>query len=440
MIKRDGTQIWYQTEMKSSLKTDLTGHEIRGLSIDITELKISQAELAKSKERSDFIAEAGLILSRSFDYLANIKEIANLAVRLFTDGFVFYQKHASGKLDCLEASFSSLKKWNFHELELSKLGIQGKVSPENPLLWEMIPETSVLNEYLIKSAMFTELKIDEDHDYLMVWLESNHSARFNDADLAMAKALAMRTGITIQNALLNHRAETAIKVRDDFLSVASHELKTPLTPLKLQTQLLARMLRSSDPNEPKNQKIEKVLATFDRQLNRLSTLIDELLDISRISGGKLTIKPENFDLVELIQTILGHFSEQLASAQCLVKIEAPKKLEVCWDAFRIEQVFINLLTNAAKYGAQKPIFIQVKSEGQQVKISVTDQGIGIAEDDLTRIFKRFERAVSGDLFSGLGLGLYIVTQILEAHQGSIQVKSMPGIGSTFTVSIPSTCS
>jgi signal transduction histidine kinase len=240
----------------------------------------------------------------------------------------------------------------------------------------------------------------------------------------------------VDNWRLYQEAQLAVRVRDEFLSIASHELKTPLTPLKIQTQQLLRLMIKSPLDRLEPERVERMLRTSNRQIERLSKLIDDLLDISRINTGRLQLNPEDFDLMDILQDVKQRFSSQLVSAGCELAIEGPERLPVHLDLFRIEQVIVNLLTNAMKYGPGKPIEVVVRKEAKGFSLSVKDTGIGIAAEDLKRIFLRFERAVSSTHFGGLGLGLYIVTQILEAHGGSISVSSELSQGSTFRVNLP----
>lgn len=245
-----------------------------------------------------------------------------------------------------------------------------------------------------------------------------------------------------QEALLQELTETqeelrkAITIRDEFMSIASHELKTPLTSLKLQIQLRQRYLKKGDASAFTIDKIAKMVESDDRQIQRLIRLIDDMLDISRIRSGRLTVHPATFDLSELVRDVVDRFSEQLAAAGCTVTLTVPGPVVGYWDHFRVEQVVINLLTNAMRYGAGKPVTIVLEAGDGRARLSVRDEGIGIAEEHQARIFQQFERVVSASQIGGLGLGLYIVDQIVRAHGGSIRVESALGKGSTFIVELP----
>ena len=230
--------------------------------------------------------------------------------------------------------------------------------------------------------------------------------------------------------------EKSVQIRDEFVSIASHELKTPLTSLMLQAQVRKRFLERGDPIAFTPAKLAKMFDADERQLIKITHLIDDMLDISRINSGKLSITLERFDLCELVRELIDRYSELFLAAGCLVTCEFCEDSFGYWDRFRIEQVVTNLLTNAIRYGAGKPILVQVQFALNKTLIIVRDNGRGIASENQDRIFQRYERAGSKTDISGLGLGLYIVSQILEAHRGSIQVKSELGHGATFTVELP----
>jgi signal transduction histidine kinase len=277
-----------------------------------------------------------------------------------------------------------------------------------------------------KSVMFEHRFVRGDGTF--AWLHT--SVRRGDNELR---------GLSVDVTHLKNAEETAhkaIQLRDEFLSIASHELKTPLTPLKLQIQLLRRLQEMNVEPEVLKKRLAIVVESTERQIHRLGKLVDELLDVSRIHYGKMSLERSEVDLAELIRELVSRFSGELKLAGCTVELEAPEQLIANVDRMRIEQVFTNLLTNAAKYGSGKPIAIRLQGEGNQAVLEIQDHGIGISIDDQARIFKRFERAVSPANFGGLGLGLYIVSQILDAHGGEISVRSSPGQGSCFSVRLP----
>ncbi|MDC3962774.1 AAA family ATPase [Polyangium jinanense] len=236
---------------------------------------------------------------------------------------------------------------------------------------------------------------------------------------------------------LLHEAQEALRSRDEFLDIASHELNTPLTPLRLQVQLLRRRLE--DPAlsaHPRLQGLPRLLDIADHSVERLEKLVGELLDVVRIGAGKLSLKLEDVDLTTLAREAVEGLQHEVTAAGLTVDLVAFEPVVGRWDRFRVEQVLVNLLTNAIKYGMGKPITVGVRRVGPRAELWVEDRGIGIPKDDQARIFERFERAVSSHSVGGLGLGLFIARQIVEAHGGTIRVRSEPGHGATFTVELP----
>lgn len=226
----------------------------------------------------------------------------------------------------------------------------------------------------------------------------------------------------------------SIQARDNFVSIASHELKTPVTSLRLQHEMLARSFRRTQTVDPK--RMEKLLSVSERQMERLMRLVEDMLDIARINGGKLELHRTSVTLETLLEEMVERFREMGALSGGPIRLDTEAAGVVGeWDAFRLEQVFVNLLSNAVKYGEGKPVEISARHEGAHAVVRFIDHGIGIAPEHCGRIFERFERAV-GHGISGLGLGLFIARNIIEAHGGTIEVASAPSTGSTFTVRLP----
>lgn len=230
------------------------------------------------------------------------------------------------------------------------------------------------------------------------------------------------------------RLEEAIRFRDEFLSMASHELKTPLTALKLQSQIAEREIKKGKVQAFDRAYVEKVVTQTERQVGRLTRLVDDMLDIGRIHAGQMSLHRENVDLHELVCDVVERMTPMFNGSA--PGIESDPSVTGQWDRMRLEQVIINLLANSVKYGQEKPVTIQIRAMGDHVCLKVKDQGIGISPDAQNRIFDRFERAVDRNQVGGLGLGLYICKQIVLAHGGTITVESEIGSGSTFTVDLP----
>jgi PAS domain S-box-containing protein len=226
----------------------------------------------------------------------------------------------------------------------------------------------------------------------------------------------------------------AVVLRDDFLSVASHELRTPLTSLKLEVANLIRLLRRDE--NPVDARVTTKVERIDAQSGRLHRLIDELLDVSRIAAGRLELKIEEVDLAQVAEEVRARFVDEATRQGCTLTLQSPPSATGFWDRGRLDQVLTNLVSNAIKYGDGKPIEVTVDVDSEQVVIGVRDHGVGIPASEHARIFGRFERAASSRNYGGIGLGLWIVRQIVEALGGQVSVESRPSAGSLFTVSLP----
>ena len=259
---------------------------------------------------------------------------------------------------------------------------------------------------------------------------------FSHEDKEFIMALTRQCAQALHRAKLFQSANDAIQVRDEFLSIASHELRTPLTPLKLQLQNMSRQVRKGNIVIDKPEQVLRIVDNSDKQVDRLINLIDDLLDVSRISAGKLTLNCEVFNLGEMVEEVINHYTSQIKDAHEMVCLDIDKNIMCSADRVRMEQVVINFLTNAVKYAPGKPIHVKLSRNGNNAHLEVRDEGEGISIENQARIFDRFERVRDKNNIGGLGLGLYICRQIIEAHQGEISVKSAPGKGSTFIVEIP----
>ena len=230
--------------------------------------------------------------------------------------------------------------------------------------------------------------------------------------------------------------EQAVRMRDDFMSIVAHEVRTPLNGLILETQLRKMHLARDNAAAFTLDKMHAMVDRDERQIKSLIRLIEDMLDVSRIRTGKLSIRPTRFDLSALVRSLLQNFAPQVDAAESTVTLEAEQPVVGSWDEFRIEQVISNLLTNALRYGAKSPITVKVYSESGQAWVEVRDLGIGIGEENQKRIFQQFERVTAKHAVAGLGLGLYISEQIVAAHGGSITVESRIGEGALFRVCLP----
>jgi len=225
-------------------------------------------------------------------------------------------------------------------------------------------------------------------------------------------------------------AEEAIRLRDEFLSIAAHELRTPLSAVHLQLQSLLE--RPEGLDERARTKVERAC----RSNERLVALVETLLDVSRISTGAFTLNATSFDLTAAVQEVVERFGEQAVRAGSEVTVRSPGPLVGTWDRLRVEQVVVNLLANSLKYAAGTPVELELHGDPDGVELTVSDAGPGIPASESERIFHRFERAAPMRHFGGLGLGLYVARQIVEAHGGEIHLTPLRARGAQFVIRLP----
>ena len=250
---------------------------------------------------------------------------------------------------------------------------------------------------------------------------------YGDADLTLAIELAQRIEMLLENARLYREAREALAARDEFLGIAAHEIRGPLTALLLSVQGLPG---TADPAAA------KLVAIAEREGRRLSRFVDEMFDVTRIRNGQMSFVYGPVDLVAITREVVERMSTDLTRSCSSLSIAAPASLVGTWDPARVVQVASALLSNAIKFGLGKPIAIAVERDGDQARWSIADHGIGIPPEAHKRIFRPFERVVSVRHYGGLGLGLFIVRSIIDALGGSIRLDSEVGAGSTITVTLP----
>lgn len=230
--------------------------------------------------------------------------------------------------------------------------------------------------------------------------------------------------------------QRAVGMRDDFMSMIAHELRNPLNSVYLQAQLRRKMLAGD--KVPDAQAMLKMVERDERQIRSMVRLLDDMLDVSRARTGRLAVVPAPFDLSASAREVVEAIQEQASASGVQITLAAPATLMIAGDEFRIEQVITNLLTNALRYGGGKPVTVTVgvREDEKEAFVSVRDQGMGIAPADQERIFEQFERTDGAAQVPGLGLGLFIARQIAQAHQGRLEVRSAPGDGAEFILSLP----
>ncbi|KKS98105.1 MAG: sensory box histidine kinase [Candidatus Gottesmanbacteria bacterium GW2011_GWA2_43_14] len=237
-----------------------------------------------------------------------------------------------------------------------------------------------------------------------------------------------------ENEQLLKSAQKEIRFRDEFLSIASHELKTPLTSMLLELQLMLHNVRNVSLAKFSVQNLMTMLESAEDQTKRLSKMINDLLNVSLITSGKLTLEAEEVSLNQIVEEAVNKITTIKGGTDIQFMNGVPVK--GYWDKVRLEQVVVNFLSNAVKYGNGKPIKISVNKKDNFALLIIEDKGIGIARDKMGKIFERFKRGVTDKEYKGLGVGLYIVSQIVKQHGGKINVQSKIGKGTIFTVELP----
>jgi signal transduction histidine kinase len=312
---------------------------------------------------------------------------------------------------------------------------QSEMYPE--ITDEMVMASSRGEEHLrmvrelgLRSAIVAPIRDREGVLGAITFVVSDGDRRYVAEDLLMAEQLGERAGAAIANARLYQEAQRAVVLRDEFLSIAGHELRTPLAAISLHLQ---SMLRS--PDEMSMTRIRERIHKLIGQSDRLAALIEDLLDVTKLMSGRVELEPRDLDLGGVVKQCAERMRDEFDRAATPLHLRLAS-VRGRWDRARIDQITTNLLSNALKYGRGQPVSVEVSVDDEIASLAVSDRGIGIAPEDQGRIFERFERAVSSRNFGGFGLGLWIVRQLVEAHGGTISVTSQLGEGATFTVTLP----
>ncbi len=409
----------------------------------------------KMEDTQRFLAEAGELLVSSLDYRRTLQSISRLAVPYLADWCSFDILSDDGKLENLvihhndPAKLDSAKK--LHDVYLcssnSKVGAghvikTGKTQVyqriDSQILHQLAQDSSQINlarELGDSSAMIVPLTVHGKILGAVTFVSAESGRKYDQHWVEVAEELGRRTALALENSKLYKLSQKAIEVRNDFLSIASHELNTPITSLKLQLQMVKKTLTMNKGGEFPLDRFSKSVEASVKQVDRLIALIQVLLDVSRIQSGKFTFSFGQVNAAELLSEVVDRHQEILVNSDCELKVKVDEELTVNWDKTRIEQVITNLLTNAIKYAPGK-IELCLKQEQENIRILVKDHGQGIPKDKLQVIFDRFERVTSNESVSGLGLGLFIVKQIVDGHHGMIEVVSEPGDGTCFILTLP----
>jgi len=370
----------------------------------LAEERAARAIAEVMEGRARLLAEASKALSASFDYEATLAGVARLVVPQLADACAVELRDE----DSLASSHPDASR--------GAARVMASGQPE-----------------LQASAMVVPIVIRESVLGAITLVVSEPGRRYGPEDLAFAEEIARRAGTAIENARLYRQAQQAIGLRDEFLAIAAHELKTPLTGLTLLVASAERSMAKL-PNAPALMRSK--IAALSRQVRRLTDLVKNLLDVSRIQAGRFHVSIEQVDLCAVVREVAERHAQEASDAGCSLEIAADGPVVGAWDQSGLDHIVSNLVSNAIKYGKGKPISVVAGSNGDTARLSVADGGIGIAPDDHERIFQRFERAVTHSGFAGMGLGLWIVREIVTRLGGAIHVESRLGQGACFAVELP----
>lgn len=410
----------------------------------------------EAENRQRILAEISYVLSESLDYDHTLKIITELLVPSFADLCVLHiiedHKPPSVKYTCSDPK----KQKTCDELVNNYLAdLKGPSA-----ISKAVRERSSFLVHEPTDEFFKRFSKNERHQELMrltggrsliavpmiahgqvlgglSFTTFRRDKLYQSSDVAFCDEVAKRCAAAIFSARLYLDANSALQAREEFISIASHELKTPLTPLYLRLQTLNLLVQrvQRDGTLVITKDLSSTVEACLDQTKRLVRLVDDLLDLSRIRLGKIVLERSSVDLCELVAQTVSQMTDNQSSTE--ISVECNGHVIGFWDRRRIEQVVTNLLSNAIKYGEASPINITISSPTPETAIlRVQDAGMGISQELKSRIFERFERGVKPSRLTGLGLGLYITRQIVEAHDGKIEVESEVGKGAVFIVKLP----
>jgi signal transduction histidine kinase len=417
---------------------------------DITEQK-------EAAERAAFLDEAMKVLSSSLDYRVILERLATLAVPrladlciidLLTGDKVELERVAIGHVDAGKVALVDEWRRRFplrRDSDSNAIRVLNTGKPN--LICDFTPERlrayarnedhfRLLNELRLKALLTVPLVTREERIGTLTLCTAESGRRYDEGDLAFAEELALRASLAVDNARLYREAQEAIRARDELLSIAAHDLRSPLASLSLQLQTVLRKAQAASEEVVPSDWIRPKLEMMGHQLSRVSVMLEDLLDVSRIHAGRMRLELEEIDLAALVRDVLSRFEEAIQTAGCKLTTHISPQLLGCWDRLRLEQVVTNLVSNAIKYGRQSPIEVTLTRLDHAARLTVRDQGVGIAPEHHESIFRRFERAGDQTAYQGTGLGLWIVRRIVEAMHGTIHVESALGQGSQFIVELP----
>jgi signal transduction histidine kinase len=409
------------------------------------------ANYKRSEELQKYLSEASKILGSSLDYQVTLQTVAKLAIPRIADwcGIDILQDDGTLEQVAIAHKDPKMVKWAKEFRKANPPDMNASTGSPNiirtgksefyPLVTDAMiiaaaknkKQLALLRKLGFTSALTVPLKIPGKVVGVISFVTTESKRRLTDSDVNMAEELSIRAGLAINNALLYRTAQEAIQLRDDFISIASHELKTPVTSMKTYTQILQMALKRQG-----DEKNLRFLSKIEDQINKQTKLIEDLLNASKVQRGKLEFEITRFDINEVIKEITESMQ---ATVSHKIHVKGRITHEISGDKDRIGQVIINLLSNAIKYSPKDDrIVVTLKEIKNASTVSVKDFGIGITEQQQKKIFDQFYQVNDPNekTYPGLGIGLYISSEIIKRHGGELTVKSEKGKGSVFTFTLP----
>jgi signal transduction histidine kinase len=386
------------------------------LSLSALTLAAMVAARRRAEVAQRVLARAGAVLAESPDWRVTLPQVARFIVPELCAGTAIWLANARGVVERVAAAG-----WSYER----EVGLRGRFPPlpREPRYWRGPGGSGVLVPVRVRGRVVGALALVAD-------MEGRPVVR---RDVVLAEDLAHRCAMALEHARLLDEAHEAVAVRDEFMAVAAHELRTPLATLTLRLQGLMGLLR----REGGDGRVVEKLGIVSRQVTRLTELVESVLEVGRADTGRLELRRERVDLSGLVEEVVVRFMGEAARSGSELRLKGVERGVTGWlDPARVEQALIGLLVNAVKFGAGHPVEVELRQLDGRARLTVTDRGIGIPPEARERIFGRFERAVSKDQYGGLGLGLFLTRQIAEAHGGTVRVGSEAGTGATFELELP----
>jgi PAS domain S-box-containing protein len=422
--------------------------------IELLREQMAIQELAAARRRLEVLAEASRLLDASLDYSATLQEVARVAVRTLADWCIVHLLEEDGSIRWLALAHGDPAKEavarELQERYPATDGVARVLKTGCSEVYAEIPESDrvarardadhlrMLRELDSRAVMIVPLAARGRMLGALSLISTQAGRAYGEVDLTIAEELARRCAHAVDNARLHQEAHTALRARDRFVSIASHELRTPIARVKGYAEML---LAAHGDGDLTDEMLQRSLRRIDHASDRLTGLVRDLLDVSRITAGTLPMRLRTLNVTELVREIVGRYQEAQAGAGGHVLLDiVGTPGQIVADADRIEQVLTNLLDNAVKYSPEGPeLRVRVQAKARGVLIEVQDQGIGLPPDAAERIFEPFSRASNAEhrQITGMGLGLYICRNIVEQHRGRIWARSAgEGHGTLISVWLP----